>query len=267
MAEAASAKIGSVAGPPDTVEELLRARLSLALGGWRGAVESAVPTIVFVVVWNLTAAVTTAASAAVAAAVVVAAVRLLQRQTLRYVGVSVAAVLIAAFFATRSGKAEDAFLPGMIQTGANLLLFLISNLVRWPLFGFLIVAGDPELTQAAAAVRSSTSKATRAARASLTEEQREALEEEDLARARDMNSALTAWRRHDGIVRVATRLGWVMVGLAVVRLSIQIPLYLNGEVAALGIAKLVLGWPAYLVAVGVGALLLLRGRTPLDSAN
>ena len=53
MAEAASAKIGSVAGPPDTVEELLRARLSLALGGWRGAVESAVPTIVFVVVWNL----------------------------------------------------------------------------------------------------------------------------------------------------------------------------------------------------------------------
>ena len=78
---------------------------------------------------------------------------------------------------------------------------------------------------------------------------------------------MTAWRRHDGIVTVASRLGWIMVGLAVVRLSIQVPLYLNAQVEALGVAKLLLGWPAYLIAVGLGALLLMRGRTPLDSGH
>lgn len=252
-------------GRHDTVEELLRARLSTAIGGWRGAVESAVPTMAFVVLWNATGAVGTAAAAAIAAAVVVAGVRLVQRQTLRYVGFSVAAVVIAALFATRSGRAEDAFLPGMIQTGLNLVVFLVANLVRWPLFGFVIAAGDPDLVKAAAQVRASTSKETRSARASLSTEEREALELDDLARVRLVNSAMTAWRRHDGIVTVASRLGWIMVGLAVVRLSIQVPLYLNAQVEALGLAKLLLGWPAYLVAVGLGAVLLLRGRTPLDS--
>ena len=257
----------AVAARHETVEELLRARLSTAIGGWRGAVESAVPTIAFVAVWNLTGVVGTAAAAAVAAALVVAVVRLAQRQTLRYVGFSVAAVVIAAFFATRSGRAEDAFLPGMIQTGVNLLVFLIANLVRWPLFGFLIAAGDPDLVKAAADVRASTSKSTRSARAALSTAEREALELDDLERVRQVNSAMTAWRRHDGIVTVASRLGWIMVGLAVVRLAIQVPLYLNAQVEALGVAKLLLGWPAYLIAVGLGALLLLRGRTPLDGTD
>lgn len=255
------------AGREDTVEDLLRARLSTAIGGWRGAVESAVPTIAFVALWNVTGSVGTAAGAAIAAALVVAVVRLAQRQTLRYVGFSVAAVVIAAFFATRSGRAEDAFLPGMIQTGANLVVFLVANLIRWPLFGFLIAAGDPDLAHAAAEVRASTSKATRTARAALSAEERDALELDDLARVRQVNSAMTAWRRHDGIVTVASRLGWIMVGLAVVRLSIQVPLYLNAQVEALGVAKLLLGWPAYLIAVGLGALLLMRGRTPLDSGH
>ena len=35
----------------DTVEELLRDKLSEAIGGWRGAVESAVPTLAFALVW------------------------------------------------------------------------------------------------------------------------------------------------------------------------------------------------------------------------
>ncbi len=38
----------------DTVEELLRDKLSEAIGGWRGAVESAVPTLAFALVWART---------------------------------------------------------------------------------------------------------------------------------------------------------------------------------------------------------------------
>ena len=256
-----SAEVARVdpAAPFVTVEELLRARLGAAFGGWRGALESAVPTLAFVVAWNLTADVRMAAILAVVAAVLIGVVRVMQGQTLRYVGWSVAAVVVAGVFATRTGRAQDAFLPGMLQSGFSLLLFAVSNLIRWPLFGFLIAAGDPDLARTSARVRFAGSKEGRAALSKLDDVAR--AEAEAAAQA----DAFTAWRRHAGIVRVASRLGWVLVGLAALRLSIQIPLYLQGSVEALGIAKLVLGWPAYLLAVGVGAMVLLRGRTPLDA--
>ena len=141
----------------------------------------------------------------------------------------------------------------------------VPNLVRWPVIGFLIAAGDPELMQTSARVRFAGSREGRAAMARMDDEQRAVAEQAAEADAQAMSHAFTSWRRHDGIVKVASRLGWVLVGLAVLRLSIQIPLYLQGAVEALGVAKLVLGWPAYLLAVGAGALLLMRGHTPLDA--
>ena len=41
---------GTPAAPatPETVEALIRHRLSTALGGWRGSIETALPTVVFV---------------------------------------------------------------------------------------------------------------------------------------------------------------------------------------------------------------------------
>ncbi len=248
-----------------TVEELLRARLSAAIGGWRGALESALPTVAFVLVWNRTSDVRLSAITAVVAAVLVGAVRLLEGQTLRYVGYALVAVVIAGLFAVRSGRAQDAFLPGMLWNAGSGLLFLLTNLVRWPLFGFLIAAGDPELTETSARIRASGSRHSRALRAQLSEAERAELEARDEADADALNQALTVWRRHDGIVTVASRLGWVLVGLAVVRLAVQVPLYLQGEVEALGVAKIVLGWPAYAAAVLVAVLVVLRGHTPLDS--
>ena len=56
------------AGQFVTVEALIRARLSTALGGWRGSVESALPTVAFVGV-DLAEHVNPAALAAVAALV------------------------------------------------------------------------------------------------------------------------------------------------------------------------------------------------------
>jgi len=224
-----------------TVEELLRARLSNAIGGWRGALESALPTIAFVIVWTLRQDVR---SAVLAAGVALVAL-----------GFAAVGVAVAAFFALRSGKAEDAFLPGMIQTGAFGLAMLVANLVRWPLFGFLIAAGDPELVEASNRLKEGGRKNA-------------PQDEVSLARAADDEAALkeafTGWRRHRGIVAVASRLGWVIIVLDSIRLLIMVPLYLAGQVAALGVAKIGLGWPAYLLAVLVMGLVLLRGHTPLD---
>ena len=89
-----------------TVEELLRARLSAAIGGWRGALESAIPTIAFVVIWTVTQEVRPAVIAAGAALVVLAVLRLLRKETLRFLLYAAVAVAVAAFFALRSGRAR-----------------------------------------------------------------------------------------------------------------------------------------------------------------
>lgn len=238
-----------------TVEELLRARLSAAIGGWRGALESALPTIAFVVVWTVTQEVRPAVLAAAAALVVLGALRLLRHETLRFLLYAAVGVAIAAFFALRSGRAEDAFLPGMIQTAVVGLVFAVANVVRWPLFGFLIAVADPELSEATERLKASGRKDA-------------PQDPVSLARAHAdeavVTEALVGWRRHEGVLRVASRVGWVIVVLDVIRLAVMVPLYLTGQVAALGVAKILLGWPAYLLAVLVIGLLLLRGNTPLD---
>ena len=206
-----------------TVEELIRHRLSAALGGWRGSLETALPTVAFVVIWSWRQDLRQAVWTAVVVAVVLAVIRLVQRSSLQHVLGAVFATGIAAFFAMRSGKAEDAFLPGMLLSGAYLVGTLVSILVRWPVVGFLVGAGDPRAAEDP-----------------------------------------FGWRRDAGMVRVCSRLTWVLVALYVVRLSIQVPLYLAGQVAALGAAKIVLGWPLWIGGVAVMGWLLMRGNTPQE---
>lgn len=208
----------------ETVEELLRDKLSEAIGGWRGAAESAVPTLAFALTWARTQDLKLALVVAGACVAVLLVVRLIQRQDPRFIAYAAVGVGISAFFALRSGRAEDAFLPGMLQNAGLLLLLLVTNLTRWPLFGFVVGVAEPE-----------------------------AFAEEP-----------TWWRRHAGIVTVAARLAWVLIALNVVRLAIMVPLYLAEQVAALGVAKVVLGWPAYLLAVTAMGAILVRGRTPID---
>lgn len=208
----------------DTVEELLRDKLSEAIGGWRGAVESAIPTLVFALTWAFTQDLKRSLLAAGLCVVVLLLVRVVQRQDPRFIAYAAVGVGISAFFALRSGQAEDAFLPGMIQNGGLLVLLLVTNLVRWPLFGFVVAVAEPE---------------------AFTEDP-------------------TWWHKHPGIVTVAMRLAWVLVGLNTLRLLIMVPLYLAEQVGALAVAKVALGWPAYLVAVTAMGAILVRGSTPID---
>ena len=128
---------------PATVEEVIRQRLSKALGGWRGSLETALPTVAFVIVWTATKDVRTAVIAAGAVIVVLALVRLVQRQSLQFVLSAAFATVIAAFFALRSGRAQDAFLPGILTSAGWGVAALVSVVSRWPLVGFMVGAGDP----------------------------------------------------------------------------------------------------------------------------
>ena len=108
--------------------------------------ESAVPFIGFTVAWVADAPRSTSPSASpLGAALILAVIRLAQRQSLKYVAQAVIPTAIAALVATRTGRAEDIFLPGILYNGALAVLSLFTVAIRRPLVGFIIGAavGDP----------------------------------------------------------------------------------------------------------------------------
>lgn len=129
----------------ETVEQLVREQLSKALGGKRGVVESAVPTIVFTITWIISHELKVSLILSIGAALILLAVRLIQRSTPQFVANALFGIAIAAVFATRSGHAKDVFLPGILYNGGYAVVLVLSILVGWPLVGFLVgsVTGDP----------------------------------------------------------------------------------------------------------------------------
>jgi hypothetical protein len=127
------------------VEELVRHELGKTLGGWRGMVESALPFVAFTVAWVAARALYPAVGAALAVAVVLAAIRLLQRQSVRFVAQAVVPTVIAALVATRTGRAQDIFLPGILYNGGLAVVSVLTIVLGRPLVGYLVgtAIGDP----------------------------------------------------------------------------------------------------------------------------
>lgn len=58
---------------------------------------------------------------------------------------------------------------------------------------------------------------------------------------------LTSWYRDPAARRAATLATWLWAGMFTFRVMVQVPLYFAGAVGALGITKIVLGWPLFLL--------------------
>ncbi|GAB3708546.1 DUF3159 domain-containing protein [Nocardiopsis oceani] len=121
-----------------TVEALVRTKLAEALGGKRGMIEAAVPTLAFTVSYVITSDLRMSIMLGVGAALLLGVIRLVQRSSVQYVLTSLFGIGIAAIFAMRSGNAEDAFLPGIIYNAVYAVVLSISVLVRWPAIGLMI---------------------------------------------------------------------------------------------------------------------------------
>jgi hypothetical protein len=218
-----------------TVEEVVRRQLADALGGARGMAEAAVPTIVFTVTFLTRHDLRLAIALSLACAAVLLAVRLVQRSTVQYVLNALVGIGIGALFAWRAarggGDAGDQalayFLPGLVYNLGYALVMVLTIVVRWPLVGFIVgsVAGDP-----------------------------------------------TAWHEDRNVVRLCSRLTWLLALPCLVRVVVQAPIYLAGRnewwskdsaVAALGVAKLAMGWPLQVAALAAMVWLLTRNATPI----
>lgn len=164
-------------------------------------IDSGLPTLAFVIAFGVSGRqVALSAWVAVAAGALLAVFRLVRRQSIQNVVAGFIAVGIAAWFAARTGRAENFFLPGLLINAGYALGYAISNLVRWPLIGVLVA----------------------------------------LVTAEGMG-----WRNDPRMRRAFTTATWIWVGLFVIRLVVQFPLWLIGEpaLAALTVAKLAMGWP------------------------
>ncbi|HEU5039143.1 MAG TPA: DUF3159 domain-containing protein [Nocardioides sp.] len=222
----------------DTVEAVVRAQISRALGGRRGMIEAAVPTIVFTVVWLTTKELRYALVSSIAIAVTLLVARLVQRTTVQFClnalfGIGIGWVFVT-ISARQGGSADDQalayFLPGILYNAGYTVVLSLTCLIGWPLVGFMVgsVTGDP-----------------------------------------------TAWHQDRQVVRLCTILTWLLAVPCLFRVVAQAPIWLAAHagtmeadraVALLGVLKIAMGWPLQLAALAAMAWVLSRNKTPVVDA-
>ena len=109
-----------------------------ALGGKKGLIDSGVPSIIFLVVFNISKEVNTAIMSALALSLILAIFRLIKKDTIQHSVSGVIGVLICAYFANKSGNASDFYIPKLLTNLGYGTVYLIANLVGWPILGVVL---------------------------------------------------------------------------------------------------------------------------------
>lgn len=110
-----------------------------ALGGKRGLIDSGLPALVFLIVFNISGKnINTAIYSAVALSIILTAIRLVKRETIQHAFSGLVGVAICALFSKRSGNAADFYLPGLYINIGYGLLYAIANLAKWPILGVML---------------------------------------------------------------------------------------------------------------------------------
>lgn len=109
-----------------------------AIGGVRGAIESTIPGVVFVIAYIITKELKPPLIAALAVSVVFVIIRLLQRTQLTQAFSGVIGVVIGVIWASRSGNVGNYFAIGFWTNAIYGSALLLSLLLRFPLIGFAV---------------------------------------------------------------------------------------------------------------------------------
>ena len=192
-----------------------------ALGGKRGLIDSGLPSLVFLIVFNISSKdVNAALYAAVALSILLTLLRLIKRETIQHAFSGLIGVGICALISKRTGNAADFYLPGLWINAAYGLLYAITNLVKWPILGVMLgpILGENLL-----------------------------------------------WRKDPERLNAYVKAGWLWVAMFAARLFVQYPLYKSGNINLLGTARLVMGYPLFILTAW-GTWQILR-KTPTTKVN
>jgi len=178
-----------------------------AMGGWRGILESVLPSLAFVILFTIRPEpLILPLGVSVGLAAVFTVVRLLQKSPPSAAIGGLVAAAAAAALALWTGRGEDNFVPGLITNAVYGTGMLVSALIGWSLIGLAVgfLMGEG-----------------------------------------------TAWRRDRRKRRAFLWLGIAWAALFFARLAVQLPLYLAGDVTALGTLKLIMGLPLFAPLIAV----------------
>ena len=120
------------------MSEEQKAQVLKAFGGKRGLIDGGLPALIFLVVFNFRDSLRDAIYAALAISAVLTLWRLIRRDTLQHALSGIFGVLVCAWFARNSGKAEDFYLPGLITNVVYGIVYLVANLTGFPILGLIL---------------------------------------------------------------------------------------------------------------------------------
>jgi intracellular septation protein A len=109
-----------------------------ALGGKKGVLDSGLPSLVFLIAFNVTKDLQSAATAAIITGLILAILRLVKKDTLQHVVTGLIGVVFCAFLARKTGSAVDYYLPGLIINIVYGSVYMVANLVGLPILGLVL---------------------------------------------------------------------------------------------------------------------------------
>lgn len=121
--------------------------IAQSLGGWQGMLESALPALAFALAYLISGKhLNIALACAVVAAVILAVLRVIRGGSLQNVASGFIGIAISAYITTKTGKAENFFLPGILTNLAYFIACIVSLVIRRPLVGYVIGSLKGDLT-------------------------------------------------------------------------------------------------------------------------
>ena len=115
-----------------------RDKVLAAFGGKKGLIDSGIPSIIFLITFNVKHDLHTALYASVAVSILLTIIRLAKRDTVQHAFSGLIGALICAWFANRTGNPSDVFLPKLLTNLAYGSAYLIANLAGWPVLGLML---------------------------------------------------------------------------------------------------------------------------------
>ena len=115
-----------------------REKVLQAFGGKKGLIDSGIPAIIFLIIFNVADALRPALLGAIAISALLTIIRLAMRQTVQHALSGFIGVLICAWFANRTGNASDLYIPKLLTNLGYGTAYLIGNLVGWPIMGLVL---------------------------------------------------------------------------------------------------------------------------------